>query len=132
LYVGRRTQCEGRANRERRCTNWEIVPTSRRRPPYDAGVIRRMPPAPDVPGIVRAIEATGLSRRQIAKRIGVAPATVCAWVTELRVPTYRHGAALVELAQQQQSATPTVPRETVASVQPLYTSQPPSGGKIKI
>ncbi|MCL2429291.1 MAG: helix-turn-helix domain-containing protein [Alphaproteobacteria bacterium] len=76
-----------------------------------------MPPAPDIPGIVRAIEATGLSRRQIAKRIGVAPATVCAWVTELRTPTYRHGAALVELAREHQSAPPDVtPRVTCPDV----------------
>lgn len=53
---------------------------------------------PHFPTLVRTLASRGINQRTIARKLDVAPSTVCRWASQEREPRGRHAVGLLFLA----------------------------------
>jgi len=58
----------------------------------------RLPPPPDFRRVVADLEAHGITRRMISKRIDVSQSEISRWARGVKRPNWKNGSALLDLA----------------------------------
>jgi hypothetical protein len=66
----------------------------------------RLPPAPNWPHLIRTIEANGINRITLARRLRVGASTVHRWALAESKPSFTHGCQLLMVAGLEAPRTP--------------------------